>query len=328
MPLQGALSPAPEVAAASGRALAACEALLHPRAPPFPAALPPSHAPAATRALGVTPASAPPSGLHGEANGGAGGSAGAYLGVPRMWSAVAAWDALEPQGAAGAQHLGLVQPPGLGPGERAAQAPAAARDAGPAAASPGDMEVDGQAAEQAAVALPHAAPMPELAPAPHSGPPPAAAPAAAKQAADLDRASEPLADFLSLDVPVATAAAAIPAVAGNAAPHAARRAAAGAPLHPGTAGSLGVEVLVAVPDAARSAGARAGGQGAGLGPVQAPGNDIGAAPKPGAAPAGRGGPGSGLGSGLGADESEDSEGPLPDIDSGQSSSDEESGIEE
>lgn len=300
------------------------------------------------RTLGVIPAKGPSSGLHGEANGGAGGSTAAYLGVPRMWSSVAAWDALEPRGAAGAGPSGFGQPPGLAPGERAAQAPAAARYADPAAASPGDMDVDGQAGEQAAVAAaprppspPRAAPVPDLAPGPHSGPPPAAAPAAAERAADLDRASEPLADFLSLDVPVGAAApggaavAAIPAAAGKAARPAAGQCAAGAPLHPGTAGSLGVGVLDAVPDAAHNAGAHAGGQGAGLRPVQAPGKGAGAARVPAAAPAGGEGAGSGFGAGLGAlhahgciDESEDSEGPLPDIDSGLSSSDEESGIEE
>jgi len=325
---QGAQAAAPEVAAESARALAACEALLHPRAPPAPVPLPPAAAPAATRGLDGAAASGPAQDALGTSAGfgrAAGGSAvPAYLGVPRMWSAVAAWEGLTPMPDPGmAQAL-------LG-GPAASAAPA---EAGRAAAEvAGNMDVD----EAGSLEEPEQ-PAPGAA-APPAAPPPGQPPAAViAQAAGARRASEAAADYLSLDVPlgVADPAATLTPQADAAAGGRAAPGAGSAPAEPAPAGAPAQRPdaaharpgLSAVPDTAlppaAPGAARATGKKAQPGVWPGPGRsgivELSAPTAKPAAPS--------LGLGLGEGESEDSEGSLPAIDSGLSSSDEESGIEE
>jgi len=181
-------------------------------------------------------------------------------------------------------------------------------------------------------------------PAPGAAAPPAAPPsayppaAAIGQAADVRRASEAAADYLSLDVPlgVADPAATQTPLAGAAAGSRAAPGASPAPAGPAPAGApaqqpdamhlrsgLGAAPDTALPPAAPKT-ARANGEKAQPGVWPGPGrSDFVELTAPTAKPAAPS-----LALGLGAGESEDSEGSLPAIDSGLSSSDEESGIEE
>jgi len=323
---QGAQAAAPEVATESARALAACEALLHPRAPPAPVPLPPAAAPAAARGLDGAAASGLAQDALGTSAGfgrAAGGSAvPAYLGVPRMWSAVAAWEGMTPL-----PDPGMAEAPPGGPESGAVPA-----EAGRAAAeAAGTMDIDEAGSrEEPEQPAPGAA-------APPAAPPPVQPPAAViAQAAGARRASEAAADYLSLDVPlgVADPAATLTpqadaAAGGRAAPGAgsapAEPAPAGAPAQrpdaaharPGLSAAPDTALPPAAPGAARATGKKAQ---PGVWPGPSGIVELSAPTAKPAAPS--------LGLGLGEGESEDSEGSLPAIDSGLSSSDEESGIEE
>lgn len=335
------------MAAASAHALAACEALLHLRAPPVAAPLPPVAAPVAAQTLtGGYPgprAHADANGFSGDAGAGSAAEAarsaagGGYLGVPRMWSAVAAWECWEPRAAGAAEPkptsnrvnpeqlpdvLPLGEPPR--PLETdAADARGGVAGVGPEQADGGDQDMDTDVQGRGADGM-----VPASTRAPRSAAPDANEPHGAKPR----QAPAPLADFLSLEAPAAATRQApngSAPVAGQSAPSehsvlpATQLAGTGGSVQRMGAAIAGKEGLRAEAGVVPAAAAEtSSGKGLELVPGAEPGAAVGSgrAVKPTAS--------QGPGIGLGAGESDDSEGSLPEIDSGLSSSDEESDIEE